>query len=256
MSRHNKKGQATAELAIMGAVLLMVLSYLISQGYLYNCRQALEMYSFRKALQLSEKEQRGISLTVIRDIIAPSFFLGLNRQRLMATSIVEYNPNLMYVANETAPLDTPSRQLVQVNDAMIENQYFFEIPPTKIIMNTTDDTEAPEWRWTSTAVNQIDPQSLSPSVTRKIIDSNSWTNITENNQYKKVVKTLESRDQIPTAILFEGPSTIAENYIKDDWEGKIKDIQIDAGTIPMNTSLMLEETVRRTKDVDTTHAPH
>src|SRR3989338_3677666 len=92
-----KKGQATTELAILGAVVMMVLAYLLQQGYIYNSRQALEMYAFRKALELSRNQQRGINLTVIRDVVTPSFFTGLNRQRLMASSSVEYNPRMMYI---------------------------------------------------------------------------------------------------------------------------------------------------------------
>ncbi len=166
------KGQATAELAIMGAIVLMLLSYLVSQGFLYNNRQALEMYTFRKALQLSKQQERGINLTVIRDVITPSFFTGLSRQRLMSTSIVEYNPWIIWEAKPGEPQHVASLQLLQVNDAMIQGNsgqgYFLQIPPTLVDIGQGS-------RWGTSAIDEIDPQTQQVKVSPRSSNYSSET---------------------------------------------------------------------------------
>ena len=128
--RRNNKAQATAELAIMGSIVIMLLAYLLQQGYIYNARQSLEMYTFREALAKSKGDERGVTLTVVRDMISTSFFTGLNRQRLMATSSVDYNPWVMYDPNIYQ--DLPTKYLLQIGEAMVRNRLFFEVPPTRM----------------------------------------------------------------------------------------------------------------------------
>lgn len=253
--RFVKKGQATTELAIMGTVVIMVLAYLIQQGYIYNCRQALEMYAFRKTLELSQSEERGINLTVIRDVISPSFFSGLNRQRLMASSSIEYNPYKIYTPYAEDPEDVPSRQFIQLNEAMIRNGDFFEIPPTKVRVERRDDqgqvAQDTEWMWVASSVNEIDPQNLPVRVTRRTSNYNYGTTITEDRQNRVISKDLESEDIIPTVITFEDEQRTVDNYFTEDWEGRISSVGLDTSTIPKNINLILEETIRREKSVQT-----
>lgn len=246
-----KKGQATTELAILGAVVMMVLAYLLQQGYIYNSRQALEMYTFRKALELSRKEQKGISLTVIRDIITPSFFTGLNRQRLMASSSIEHNPHIMYIPYEEDPEHTPSRQLVQMDEAMIKNKIFFEVPPTKIKIEIRDSGEPPEWQWMGSAISGIDPQTKSVKLTERTSEYKNVTATSEDYYQKNIAKTLETKDVIPTQIEFDDEERIIENYTKDDWENEIIKVEVAKATIPKDLELTLEEKVRREKHVQT-----
>ena len=249
----NREGQATTELAIMGTVIIMVLAYLLQQGYIYNARQALEMYTFRKALELSKAQERGITLTVIRDVITPSFFTGLNRQRLMATASVEYNPYKAYIPKEEDPQDVSTRQLIQIGEAMIRKGSFFEVPPTKIKVTTEDQEGDAEPMWTTSSISEIDAQTNPVRVTQRVSDYDYSTALSENTLAKTITKKLESRDKIPTAVTFEKAEKIIENYQKEDWAGKIVSVTVSPETIPKNVVLTLEEIVRREKRVQTYH---
>ena len=253
----NRRGQATTELAILGIILIMGLAYLLSQGYLYNSRQALEMYTFRKALQLSQKENRGITLTVIRDVIAPSFFTALNRQRLMATSSVEYNPWKIWLSYDReeeveAPQHVPSLQLLQINEAMIRNNYFFQVPPTRVVIKTKD-AEEKEPRWVSSAIFEIDPQTKPVKITQRELAYNYQTRASEDSWGKTMEKSLRTQDRIPTAITFENAERIRDNYFREDWEGIYEFVEVDGTTIPKGINLVLDEIIEREKNVYTPH---
>jgi len=239
-----KKGQATTELAIMGAVIVMVLGYLLQQGYIYNSRQALEMYTFRKALELSRNEKRGIILTVMRDVIVPSFFTGLNRQRLMATSSVEYNPDIMYIPYEEDPEDVPNRQLIQVGEAMIRKGSFFVVPPTKMLMKSTKDQEPAKPMWTTSSVSEFDTQTVPKNTSSNY---NYTTTSSEVWFFKTINKTLENSEKIPMNITFNNNTTLESDFKKEDWKNEITYVHAYPDTIPKNLNLTIEEKLRRQK---------
>jgi len=242
--KRNKKGQATTELAIMGSIVIMLLAYLVTQGYIYNARQSLEMYAFRKALELSRGQERGIDLTVIRDVFVPSFFSGFNRQRLMAQSSVEHNPWKVWIPKAEDPEDVPTRKLIQLNDGMIKQGYFFEVPPTKATIVVPDSGDP---KWINSPISEIDPQNKSTKSTYT-----NYTAVVSSAKQQRVGKVNASTDTIPTAIVFErDEDRIRNNYLKDDWKGEISSVDIDEGTIPKDVNLILEETVTRDKDVRT-----
>jgi hypothetical protein len=262
------KGQATTELAIMGAIVLMLLSYLVSQGFLYNQRQSLEMYTFRKALQLSKQQERGINLTVIRDVITPSFFSGLNRQRVMATSAVEYNPWVVWTPKQGEPEDLPSLQLLQVNEAMIRHGYFLEIPPTLVDVRRSGGEGEEEPLWINSALKEIDPQNQEVKSASRSSEYSSQVKVKENpwnydprriNQMflpggKIVEKEYRSEDNLPLLITFEDAAQLQENYLKDDLEGKIINrSNIPIQNIPQDLMLNFQEGLRRQKVVETDH---
>lgn len=252
--RFRQRGQATAELAIMGSIVIILLAYLLQQGFLYNTRQSLEMYTFREALQLSRGQlndgrNRGIFLTVIRDVIIPSFFSGINRQRLMASASVDYNPWILWNPEEDTPEHTPTQQLIQVGEAMIRNGLFFEVPPTKITMHTKKADE-PQTFWANSAISELDSQI---GVVEKTSNYAYRTAVRENQRNKTVTKSLQSTDTIPTVITFEDKNGIIKNYIEDDLEGDIEKIEVAENTIPADIDLRLDELVRRTKTTSTPH---
>jgi len=259
-TRRNEKGQATAELAILGAIIIMLVAYLLQQGFLYNAKQSLEMYAFRQALRLSQQEQRGITLTVIRDVMSPSFFTGLTRQRIMATSSVEYNPWVVYTPDR--PEDIASRRLFQIGDAMINSDTFYEIPPTKVKVDT--NSQEGQWYWETSAIGDIDPQStagLTPqSVPRKTITSiDNTTIVSEDAQGKTVQKNLKSTDSIPTIITFDDAARIeamrkAENAALKDGNSDSEAVKaVSVADIPFNVKFQLEEIATRSKQATTLH---
>lgn len=244
-------GQATTELAIMGTIVIMVLAYLLQQGFIYNCRQSLEMYTFRKALQLSRGENRGIGLQVIRDVIVPSFFSGLNRQRLVSVASIDHNPFILYNPSENDPEHVESRQLIQINEAMIRSGYFFEVPPTKIKVKVkekkNEEVPKPKWMWTSSSIRNLDsPTEKNIKTTPRISRYNYVTKISEDGSGKTTSKILRSEDKIPFIITFENKQEIIDKYMKDD---KIESVEVDESTIPKDVNLILDETVERTRNV-------
>lgn len=248
--RNNKRGQATTELAVMGSIVIILLAYLMQQGFLYNSRQSLEMYTFRQALQLSRAYEKGISLTVIRDVFAPSFFSGLSRQRLMASSSVDYNPYIVYNPEENSPQDISTRQLIQINDAMIDNGSFLEVPPTKIKTGATQG----KWIWTGSPVKDIEyRQSTKVKTAYPTSAYNYLTTLQEDSSGKAVSRELETSDALKTSITFETADKMQENYTLDAWEGTSGEMEVDKATIPKDVTVSWEETVKRGKHVWTAH---
>jgi len=250
LTKTNKKGQATVELAIMGTIVIMLLAYLLQQGYLYNARQALEMYTFRKALELSKRsyQEKAVNLTVIRDVMLPSFFTGLNRQRLMASASVEYNPWIVYTPKK--PQYTSGIQLIQLGEGMIQKGSFFQVPPTKIRIKSD---ESDDWLWMNSSVREIDPQTEEFKGTSRVSGYSNITRVSEDASAKRAHKTISSQDIIPLPITFEDKRKIEKDYWQQDWEGEYREVEVDANTIPKDIKLTLEEKVERAKDVQTPH---
>lgn len=246
------KAQATTELAVMGAIIITVLSVLLQQGYLYNCRQALEMYTFRQALKLSrdgiynestgKKLPVGVNLTVIRDIFVPSFFTGLNRQTLQATASVEYNPYIMYVPDEESKgKDMPTRQLVQVNDAMIRNNRFIEVPPSLLVVQRKGEA-APEPAWVTSNVSEMDFEADRRSNYTYTTRVKEFKLPGRGKSQKEITKKLTSTDTIYGVIDFQKPEDLAKSY-----EDEEKGIETISGQTPERIDLFLQETVTREK---------
>lgn len=248
------KGQATTELAIMGTVVLMLLAYLLQQGFLYNSRQALEMYTFRKALELSRAQERGVALTVSRDLVVPSFFSGLSRQRLTASSSVEVNPWKMYLAEQDDPEDVGSYQLLQINEAMIRDGKFILIPPTKAKMKSDGDQTT--WQWINSSVNEINPQNppKENEQATPITTQSSYayiTSILENNQAKTIAKKLATQDRIEIGISFEDKEKIISDNNINNIDADSHIIDIDESSIPKRIKFILSEQLQRSKTTTT-----
>ncbi len=260
--KSKNKGQATTELAILGSVVLLLLSYLVSQAYMYNQRVGLEMYTFRKALQLSQSQQRGISLEVMRDVLAPSFFTGLNRQRLMASAVVDYNPWILY--DPDCAQDIPTRQLIQINDGMIRNNYFLEVPPTQVRVITEENKDQDHdklWRWTNSSmlgIDDVEEPGAEPNKTAARISS--YTNTTTSTETAALAGGLAAKDnsrqlsnseKISSNLQFEGEQNIKDDYARNDWEKDIIDVAINKDTIPKSIQLTIDEIIGRQKGVRT-----
>lgn len=251
----NNKAQATTELAIFGAIVIMLLGYLVSQGFIYNSRQALEMYTFRKALELSRNQEKGVDLTVMRDVFTPSFFSALSRQRIQASASVEYNPWKVYIPDVAT--DISKRQLLQINQAMIDKDLYFEIPPTKMVLKGED-------RWSTSSIKELDAQvpvnqpSSKPGRESEYIYT---TLINEGEEGKSVTKTLATTDKIEIPITFNRSpqeiNKIIDDTIADDWEGEYEgnrdNVKVDEATIPKDITIKLEEKVSKEKTVTTPH---
>lgn len=236
-----KMGQAIAELAIAGAILIMLLGYLLQQGYIYNVKQALEMYTFRKAMELSHEQERGIVLTVIRDVIVPSFFTGLNRQRTTATASVEYNPYLIYEPKRGTPRDIGTRQLIQINELMIQEGRFIEVPPTLITIEKDGEEVT---RWEQSKISELDSQENKRSTTTY----EYLTDVSENEVEKTLSKYLRATEDVHTIVKFTPADEVRRTLEEDD-----PGATVTVGEVPQDLEIVFSETTTKEKAVT---APH
>lgn len=249
----NKKAQALTEFAIMGSVVLMVLLYLAQQGLKYNFEQGLDMYAFRQALFLSKQGldggKRAVDLTVMRELPVPSLFSGLSRSKAMSSASVAANPFDLWTAEESTPGDIPTYQLVQMNEGMIQNDYFIKMPVTKVKV-VERDGGSDEWSWATSSIKEFDSQVAGGN---KTSDYQYTKRSAEDHNRTFSDKELESRDVAAMVVTMENDQKIRDDYIENDWENKIESVDVDAGTIPAPIKITLDETLVKKKQVSTRH---
>ncbi len=248
----NRKAQATTELAIMGSIILMALLFLAQQGFRYNLEQGLDMYTFRQALRMSKQKigdgHRAIDLTVIRELPTPSLFSGISRQRAMASASVAANPYDLWSAGEDEPQDIPTYQLVQINEGMIDNDYFLKVPVTRI--KVTEEGEDSEWSWTTSGIKELDSQVTG---NQKTSEYTYTKRSSEDANQSMQSKDLTSQDTTELVMVLEDADRVRESYLENDWEDKITAVDVDAATIPKHIKIILDETLEKEKAVITPH---
>jgi hypothetical protein len=89
------------------------------------------------------------------------------------------------------------------------------------------------------------------------INSEETPNYIASNQLsmrglKKIERKNESQDTLPLAITFESADKIRQNYVKDNWDGKITNAAtIPIHNIPQHIVLNFAETLKRERTVET-----
>jgi hypothetical protein len=86
MRNHNNKGQAAAELAIFGALLLFAFSVLLLYGQRLDKTQQLKMEAFRKAMQTAYYKNSAISYNYKEDTHITDLFSGFGQGQHHAAS--------------------------------------------------------------------------------------------------------------------------------------------------------------------------
>ena len=260
---NTNRGQATTELAIMGSVVLTLLLFLVQQGFMYNARQGLEMYTFRQALRMSKDTRRGIDLTAVREVPSPNFLAGISRQRVMSSYSVQANPWDLWVAEDKTPQHIDSYQLIQLGEAMIKNGHFIQVPVTKIKVEKKDaKDDENKWAWVNSNIEELDAQSFDTPGTGETKNS-SYTyrnTVSQDSSGKNSTKDLRSREISNVQITFQPAERIQSDYAKNDWEDNIKGDTRDAkkdnvhiDSIPSNITLVVDERLRRIRTISTPH---
>jgi hypothetical protein len=72
----NKRGQAAAELAILGALIITAFSYIMNFGQSLGATQQVKMEAFRRALQKAYVRNANVSFTLKKDVSAASATAG------------------------------------------------------------------------------------------------------------------------------------------------------------------------------------
>jgi len=250
----------------MGAAVLMALLVLVQQGFMYKARQGLEMYTFRQALYMSKSTGRGIDLTVMRDIVTPSFFAGLSRDRLQASASIEANSWDLYTASakdpstgagDDSPQDIPTYQLLQVGEAMIQNGHFLQIPLTRMKVETKDG-KGKDWSWKTSSIRELDAQNVGTDDSNRSTEYNyAKTNreVSTGNTMKSIhSNTYDSQEKNYVKITFQPADEIKEDYKKNDWEDNIEsEAKVSVHDIPADAGVMLDEKLRRIRSTTTTN---
>lgn len=229
----SSKAQVLAELAVMGAVIFMLLGYLFQQAFIAQQRQATEMYAFRKALQLSNDNEKSVNLRVIRDVVVPSFFSRINRQRINAVSAVDTNHRYVWKGNSED--SAASASFLQIGDAMIINNELFNISPMQIKPRGNSDSI---WTASSFSLDEMIEGTSAAQLKKSSTTQYEYvTNIAENGQDRRMSKTLEY--QVVNAPLeINYPS--AEEIIKES-EGDIEAVNV----LPADIYLDFKETIKK-----------
>jgi hypothetical protein len=138
LTRINKKsGQAATELAIFGSVMLMILAAMINYGQTLATQQELEMYAFRRALQLSRARYldngaaRQVGFTVFREVYPVA--LGepdVQRQKVSGSASVDWESDSGTLTGED-PEDF-GVQYWQLGTRMIKNNEMIQLPRMKV----------------------------------------------------------------------------------------------------------------------------
>jgi len=132
----SKTGQATMELAIFGSVAMLILAALINYGQTLAMQQQLEMYAFRRALQLSRARKqdgaaRQVGFTVFREVYPVALLApGVERQRLSGSASINWESDSGTLTGED-PEDF-SADYWQLGGRQIKNHEMIELPKMKV----------------------------------------------------------------------------------------------------------------------------
>jgi len=100
----SKKGQSALEIAILGSLILICFSYILSYGQRLNFEQQLRMEAFRKAIQRSYYKNAPVSYTLYRDSRFADLFSGYGRGQptaSSATAAVMWTKGMAGIQNNT-----------------------------------------------------------------------------------------------------------------------------------------------------------
>ncbi|MCX5701258.1 MAG: hypothetical protein NTZ63_06945 [Candidatus Omnitrophica bacterium] len=140
----NNKGQAAAELAILGVLLLVTFSYVMNYGQSLGKTQQVKMETFRRALQKAYTENGSVSYTLRRNTnqasVNTSFFQGSSSAAEGSASVTwakgqrgeqgdtTHGSNAYWQINKQAPIKLPYGQKYVYGPTGAESDEEMNIP--------------------------------------------------------------------------------------------------------------------------------
>ncbi|MCM8770861.1 MAG: hypothetical protein NC936_03210 [Candidatus Omnitrophica bacterium] len=139
-SRKKKRGQALVELSILGAVIIMLLVWMLGWGQSLSATQTLQMYSFRQAERLARQRSKNgklgsVTFTTVTSLnpinpvnIKPS------ANEISASGSVMWENELFAFATKTNDVDNDDAPITyyQIGDKMIQDGQAF-VWPTMVV---------------------------------------------------------------------------------------------------------------------------
>lgn len=117
------KAQATLELAILGALVLVGFSVILSYGQRFDSQQQIKMEAFRKALQQAYYKNSAVTFTLKKDTQAVDIFSGYGNGSPSAASA---SATVMWQKGKPGAMNTDTDTgftFYKINDKIIGNEY-------------------------------------------------------------------------------------------------------------------------------------
>ena len=131
------RGQAATELAIFGSIMLIIVGAMLNYGQTLATQQEMQMYAFRRALQLSRaryndsEAARQVDFTVFKEVYPVSVLdSGVAKSRVSASASIDWESDTGTLTGED-PEDF-STQYWQLGRRMIRNNELIELPKMKV----------------------------------------------------------------------------------------------------------------------------
>lgn len=134
----NQQSQATAELAVIGALILVAFGVVMSYVQSANIQQSLQMRAFRKALAKSHEDRKEISYTIVKDapvIDVQDWFGRPNTSRAIVSSRVCAIPYDDFDVDIEDKDDRESLEIYEINGV----QHTVEPIKVKVSYDNGDD---------------------------------------------------------------------------------------------------------------------
>lgn len=139
-----RRGQAATELAIFGSIMLIVVGTMVNYGQTMATQQELEMYAFRRALQLSRARindagaPRQVGFTVFKEVYPVNLLgsQGVEKSQVSASASVDWESDAGDFKTDDDPAKVSQHdfgvQYWQLGRKMIKNNELIEMPRMQV----------------------------------------------------------------------------------------------------------------------------
>ncbi len=138
---HNRKGQAAAELAILGTLILVAFSYVMNFGQTLLATEQVKMETFRRALQKAYITNSSVDYSLKRNLRAASVNAGFFQGQGLSP---QSSSSVMWQKGQSGPpgtTDTGGFSYWQVNDTMPAGQDEYGLPRSEKMVVNLDGSE-------------------------------------------------------------------------------------------------------------------
>lgn len=245
-----KRGQAATELAIFGSIMLIIVGAMVNYGQTLATQQELEMYAFRRALQLSRARindngaARQVGFTVFKEVYPVNLLeSGVAKSRISASASVDWESDAGDFDTENPNPTDFGTQYWQLGRRMIRDNQLIELPKMKV-KRQRDETETRgflEWLINSItgllgSDDEIDVYESAPIeqvLTNKVTVSTTQDNIEETNGRVSTGTTAQAEEDEALTLLMQPRDKIVG---PEAWDPKVKEIYEMPGDVAITQS--------------------
>lgn len=193
----SKSGQALLELAVFGALALMIVASMINYGLMLNRQQEMDMYAFRRALQFSQarynddEADREVTFTASQEILPVNLLdRSVDRQQVTGSGTVNWEMDPSTLNGEDAN-DYPT-QFWQWDKQMITNNEAVQMPRMYVKRNREDKKPRGFIDWVVEIVSAKSHSQkiwMAAPIEQSLKDSTKITNVTETTTERAGIRS-------------------------------------------------------------------